>query len=342
MGGMREIAKITGVALSTVSLALNGNGYVSQEISEKVKEAAKQIDYIMPEKKNKNTIAVILPVITSSFYSNVLCGIENTIAEKGYTVIFGNSGFDFEKEFNFIKTVKRQTLSGIIITSVCPAERECEYFKLLKKDFTDKGVSVVFLESHIESDDFFSINIDCYKSAFIATEYLIEQNHKCIAHISGHIETKTTLQRINGYRDALESHNIPYDEELIVNGDYSPNSGYMAIKKLMNKRSDFTALYAANDQMAIGAIKAIKSFGKSVPDDIVVIGNDNIAASSLISPALSTVNIPTYQMGHMAAKIILDAQQKILCEKSYTLECNLIIRQSTSLYANSEWELFGW
>jgi LacI family transcriptional regulator/LacI family repressor for deo operon, udp, cdd, tsx, nupC, and nupG len=342
MAGMRDVAKEAGVSLSTVSSAFSGNGYISDEVMEKVKNAANKVGYQIPDNKKKNIIAVLLPVITSAYYSNILNGIENTVAEKGYTVLFGNSGFDFDKGLQFLKTIQRQSLCGIILNFSAPAEREKDFFKLLKKDFVDKNIPVVFIDQFIENNVFFSIDADYYKNSFISTEHLIKNNRKCIVHLTGHPGKKGTLMRINGYRDALDSHNIPYDEGLIINGDFSPNSGYIAMKNFMTKRSDFTALYAANDQMAIGAMKAMKSYGKSVPNDIMVIGGDNVAVSSLITPALSTVNIPTYQMGHTAAKIILDAQQGISNEKKHKMECNLIIRQSTEINANSEWELFGW
>lgn len=342
MGGMRDVAKIAGVSLSTVSLALNGNKYVSSDVMERVEKAAKETGYKIPQSKNKKTIAVILPVITSAFFSNVLNGIENTVTEKGHTVLFGNSSFDFNKELQIIKTVKKQALCGLIIDTACPVGKENGYFQMLKKEFVDRRIPVAFLERHIESDDFFSINIDHYKNAYMATEHLIKQNHTCIAHISGYPDNLVTIQRINGYGEALENHNIPFDEDLVGEGDFSPNSGYLAMKKLMAKRSDFTAVFSANDQMAVGAVKAIKSHGKSTPGDIAVIGIDNIGISSLITPALSTVNVPTYQLGYMAAKVILDTRAGLECEKKHRLESNLLIRQSTNPYANSEWELFGW
>lgn len=342
MAGMREVAKRSGVSLSTVSLALNGNKYVSPDIIEKVEKAANECGYKLPQTKTKNTIAVILPMITSSFFSNVLIGIENTVAEKNHTVLFGNSGFDYDKEVQFIKTVKKQALCGLIIDTVCPVDKESGYYKMLKKDFVDRRIPVVFLERHIKSDNFISISFDHYKNAYMATEHLIKQSHKCIAHIAGYANIQQAQQRVNGYKAALADYNIEYDAGLISEGNFSPESGWSAMKKLMVRRSDFTAVFAANDQMAIGAMKAIKSYGKSIPDDIAVIGIDNIGISSIVAPALSTINVPTYQLGYMAAKVILDIREELDCESSYHLESNLIVRQSTNPYANSEWELFGW
>ena len=344
MAGMRDVAKRAGVSLSTVSAVLNGNKNTSPEIARRVERAIKETEYELPRKKkdDKKVIAVLLPIIASSFFTNVLSGIENALAKSEYTVLFGDSEFDFSKELQFINTIKKQSLCGLILDTVCPVGRETDYFKLLKKNFTNKNIPVVFLERNIEDDGFYSVNVDHHKNAFMATEHLIQQNHARIAHISGYPENHVTVQRISGYKAALEANGIEFDETLISAGDFSPNSGYLAMKKLMSVRSDFTAVFSANDQMAIGAIKAIKSYGKCVPDDIAVIGIDNIAMSSIVTPALSTINVPTYQMGHVAVKIIMDIREGQYCAKTFQLESNLIVRPSTNPYANSEWELLGW
>jgi len=344
MAGMRDVAQRAGVSLSTVSAVLNGSKNTSLEIARRVERAIAEMDYELPQKKknDKKVIAVLLPVITSSFFTNVLSGIESAVAQSEYTVLFGDSEFDFSKELQFINTIKKQSLCGFIIDTVCPVGKESEYFKLLKKNFINKSIPVVFLERSIEDSGFFFVNLDHYRNAFMAIEHLIRQNHTRIAHISGYPGNHVTVQRINGYKAALEENGIGFDETLISAGDFSPNSGYLAMKKLMSIRSDFTAVFSANDQMAIGAIKAIKSYGKSVPDDIAVIGIDNIAMSSIVTPALSTINVPTYQMGHVAAKTIMDMREGQNCQKTFQLESNLIVRQSTDPFANSEWELFGW
>lgn len=346
MPGMRDVAKLAGVSLSTVSVVLNeqSDKYVSPESRQRVLEAVKAIGYQVPAKKNgqKKTIAVILPVITSAFFTNLLSGIENTVTAKKCTLFFCSSRFDFQKELECMETIKRQALCGIIVDTVCPAEQEEQYLAMLKREFVDKGVTVVFVERKIEVEGFYSISVDYYRNAYAATQHLIDLGHRKIAHIPGSNLDKFSTHRMRGYRQALLDNGIQLDPSLICNGDFTPNSGYLAIKTLMQVRSDFTALFSANDQMAIGAIKAIRYAGKSVPEDIAVVGFDNISISSMITPALTTVHVPTYEIGHLAAKIVLDTHEGKSCKRYHQPSSNLIVRKSTDPYATNEWELFGW
>lgn len=345
MAGMREVAKLAGVSLSTVSTVLNNTDkYVSPEVVERVHNAIQALDYRLPPKKRatEKTIAVILPVITSVFFSNLLNGVENAAAEKGYSLLFGNSGFRFDKERRYIEMIQKQALSGVIIDTVCPAESEQEYLLQLKTVFVEKGIPVVFLEHEIPDDSFYCIYVDHLHNAYLSTRHLLEMGHHRVAHIAGYPQHQLTLERIKGYRKALAEAGIAFDPELVGEGDFTPNSGYLAMKTLLSRRSDLTAIFSANDQMAIGAIKAIKSEGKQVPQNIAVAGIDNLSISSLISPALTTVNVPTYEMGFLSAKIISNIRDHLPCKKQHKLDCNLIVRKSTNSFASNEWELFGW
>ena len=141
--------------------------------------------------------------------------------------------------------------------------------------------------------------------------------------------------RFEGYKSALQDAGIPYEPGLIRYGDFTPASGYMAMRELLDFGEEFTAVASANDQMA-------KQTGKSVPEDIAFIGFDNLSVSTLIDPALSTIHVPTYQMGRMAAQIIGDLMQGIECVSQNILESSLIVRKSSEISASNEWEMFGW
>lgn len=345
MAGMRDVAKLAGVSLSTVSIVLsNSDKFVSEEQRRKVLDAAENLGYKLPLKKifTQKTIAVILPVVTSSFFSNVLNGIEGTISQDKNLLLFYNSNYNFEKEMASLKTLRKQSLSGIILNSICDPDREEEYLRWLNEEFVEKGIPVVLLEKKLESKNFYCIYIENYKYAYLATKHLIDKGHKRIAHIAGNDMMLHSFERLNGYRTALEDAGIVYDPELVQKGDFTPYSGYMAARNLLEILSDFTAVFSANDQMAIGAIKAIKAIGKNVPRDIAVVGFDNLSVSSLIEPALSTINVPTYQMGRIAAKIVLEAFEGKECTRMNKLDTNLIIRRSSDEAATNEWELTGW
>lgn len=345
MAGMRDVAKLAGVSLSTVSVVLSdGNKFVSEDNKKRVLEAASELSYIVPAKKksNKKTIAVILPAVTSSFFSDVLNGIECAVSQDRNLLLYYNSNYSFDKEKACLRILRKQSLAGIILDSICPMDIEKEYFAWLKREFTEKKIPVVLLERKVDSHDFYSIYIDNYRCAYMATQHLINKGHKKIAHISGNDLMLHTCERERGYQAALEEAGLRYDQELIQRGDFTPFSGYTAMMTLLAIRTDFTALFSANDQMAIGAMKAIKNSGKMVPDEIAVAGIDNLSVSSLVEPALTTVNVLTLQMGRKAAKIILDVSKGIECERINELETNLIIRRSSDKSAANDWELTGW
>lgn len=345
MAGMRDVARAAGVSLSTVSLVLNhSNKFVSEDNRNKVLAAAEELEYKLPPKKqfSQKTIAVMLPVITSSFFSNVLNGIEAAISPDKNLLLYYNSNYDFLKERACIKILRKQSLTGIILNSVCPPEEEEKYFQWLKAEFVDNGIPVVLLERKVEMDGFYCIYIDNFGSAYTATNHLISRGHRKIAYINGNDKMLHSCERYEGYAKAMRDAGLEIDEELIGQGDFTPFSGYCAMKELLNIRNDFTALFSSNDQMAIGAIKAIKSYGKSVPDDIAVVGFDNLSVSSLIEPALSTIHVPTLQLGRMAAKIVLSAAKGEESKKMNMLETNLIVRRSSCEGAANEWDLLGW
>lgn len=345
MAGMRAVAKLAGVSLSTVSVVLgNGSKYVSEENRKAVLEAAAQLGYQLPEKRRTalKALAITLPNTTSSFFVDVFNGFGEVTAQEGLLMLMYNTNYDFDRELAYIKSLKKQDITGLVLGSVCPREREEEYFAWLNREFSQKGVPVVVIETRQDREGIFNICVDNYKSAYMAVKYLINSGHTRIAHIMGSRKMKFTDDRLAGYRQALEDSGLEFDPELVAEGDYTPFSGYNAMRQLLMRGAEFSALFAGNDQMAIGAMKAAKAQGREIPGDIAVVGFDNLSVSSLIEPALTSVNVPCYQMGRLAASLIRDTLAGKECERLHLLETNLIIRRSSCEGATNEWDLTGW
>jgi LacI family transcriptional regulator/LacI family repressor for deo operon, udp, cdd, tsx, nupC, and nupG len=345
MPGMRDVAKHANVALSTVSAVLNNsNKYVSDEIRQRVLASAQDLGYVLFEKRRftQKNIAVILPIITSSFFSNVLNGIEETISKDKNYLLFFNSNYSFEKEQMYLKTLRKQFLAGIILDSICPPDLEHDYLAWLEKEFVNNNIPILILERKIEWDKIYCIYLDNYTSAKKATQHLIDLGHRKIAHILGNSHMRHSFERLEGYKRTLIENDIQFDQELIQQGDFTAASGYLATRKLQDVRGDFTAIFSSNDQMAVGAIKALRTIGRSVPQDCAIVGFDNLSVSTLIDPPLSTINVPTFLMGRMAAKIILNANAVQGQSYSNKLDSNLIIRRSSDINAINEWDLMGW
>lgn len=341
------VAQKAGVTISTVSSVINNSKYVSDALKKRVEQAIIDLNY-SPVKENNNnnckkTIGVVLPKITSVFFPPVLNGIEDCAFEHGYALIFCDSNYDFNKEENNIKNLKKYNIDGLILDSFCSKENEQEYFASLSDHFVyKKDIPIISLERNMASKDFYSVCVDNFSASYNATKHLIELGHKNIAHIAGNPVFPHSQERFNGYKAALLENGLMYDKKNVKIGDFSSTSGYSATKLLLETKGKFTAIFAANDQMAIGAIKTIKQAGLSIPNDIAVVGFDNIVVSTLIDPTLTTVNVPTYRMGYLAMEIITKLKQGIKCPTTNYLETNLIVRRSSNNFGNEEWELVGW
>ena len=346
MAGMRAVAERAGVSLSTVSAVL-GNGsdkYVSEEIKQKVLQAAEELEYVPPVKAEARTktIAVILPIITSPFFSNVLSGVEGFVFREKKMMLYYNTNYEFEREKECLQMLKRQRPQGSILSSVCPKEQEEAYHRWIRKHFIDRGIFVVIIEKRVEAEGFYSVFVDQFQAQKEAVAHLISLGHRRIAYLYGNQKLLLSQERFEGYKSALEEAGLPFHKSLVRFGDFSPASGYLAMRELLDFGEEFTAVASANDQMAIGAVKALRQTGKSVPEDVAVIGFDNLSVSTLIDPALSTIHVPTYQMGRQAAQIIGNLMQGISCMPQNILETSLIVRKSSNPSASNEWEMFGW
>lgn len=346
MPGMRDVAKEAGVSLSTVSVILNKNNtkFVSQETINKVMAAVEKLGYKLPPPKIKEppTIAVVLPIISNPISSIILSGIENEAESAGYHILFCDSKSSFEKEKWFIQHLKKRDISGLVLHSACPEHQEKEFFETLKHDFLElRKIPMIFLQRAIQDNSFFSIGFNDKESAYAATKYLHSIGRKRIAHIKGPSNFISSERRFQGYFEALKGCNIEPDHIIIEEGKASAISGYVAMKKILLKCGDVDGVFACTDQLAIGAMKAIKEAGKKVPEDIAVVGFGNISHATLIDPALTTINIPVYEMGRRAAEIIIHHKKKHSLPHVQTLEGNLIVRKSTDASASNEWELLG-
>lgn len=349
MASMRKIAEVAGVSVSTVSAVFSGAKFVSPALARRVTTAAGQLGYNPQGRKRgapvrqTREVAVILPGIYSAFFPPLLSGIEDAASEFGYSVILCDSERSLKKESELLDEFARRGVKNIILDSICDVKHEQEYFDRLKKQFVQsRGMNLVVLEREMKDDAFHSIYVDNYRASYEMTCHLIERGHTKIAHIGGHKLFPHAHVRAEAFRAALLDHDVPFDEHLMLQGDFSPLSGYAAVNEMNGKGLRATAIFCANDQMAIGAMKAIHETGLCVPDDIAVAGFDNLTVASLVSPGLTTVQYPIYQMGFRAMRIIVDRMQGLEREKRNQLDARLIIRRSTDPTQTDDWNLQRW
>jgi LacI family transcriptional regulator len=194
---------------------------------------------------------------------------------------------------------------------------------------TESGIPFVFIDYPPKNEEIYSVLVDNESGSFEATEYLIFLGHKKIAFLEGPKAAWDSKARFEGYLKALKAHSLEFNPNLVENGNFTKEEGYLATKRLLSKKEKFTAIFSANDQMAIGAIRALKEAGLKVPDDISLVGFDNIEASSIIEPPLTTVSQPIYEMGKKAVEVLVKLiNNEGVKEKKIMLKTKLIERHS--------------
>lgn len=326
---IKDVAKKAGVSVTTVSRVLNGGKYVRDELKEKVNNAIKELDYTPSYiarslvLQKTNLLAVIVPNITSSINSIILSKIEETASKNNYNIIVCNIAENLDKQFRYLNIFKEMRVAGIIITN----EKLDDETRLFLESI---DIPLVFASAKPTDQKHMAIVVNNYRASFEAVEYLIGLGHKRIAFIGGDMRDITSgLERYNGYKKALKQNDIELVDDYIKFGDYSLESGYSLMKKILDCNVLPTAIFATSDDMAAGAINCIKDNGLKVPEDISVIGFDGAAVVDIIRPRLTSMEQPIKEMGTMAVEMLLQKinnQQSLVNE--VVLNHQLVIRDS--------------
>jgi LacI family transcriptional regulator len=326
-----EVARAAGVSTATVSRALNGSAQVAERTRHRITEAIAALGY-QPNHvarslvlKATHTIAVMLPDITNPFFPALVKGVQLAADEQGYAVLLAHTGGDPAKEESYFQVLRGQQVDGVLLVGLVSAPESL-------KGLVGRGLPVVTLDRPVDLPGSATVRVDHTAGGRLATEHLLELGHRRIAHIAGPKGLGVSQQRLDGYRRALSSHGVAFDERLIAEGDFSEDGGYRAIDELGRSGVPFTALFAANDLTAIGAMTALRERGVRVPDDVSVVGFDDIHLASYTSPKLTTIRQPIYDMGRAAATLLIDARQKKLSLKDKTtiFDGELVVRESTA------------
>ncbi|MGM0547159.1 MAG: LacI family DNA-binding transcriptional regulator [Bacteroidota bacterium] len=305
---LKHIAEALGISAMTVSRALNDRDNVDEQTKQRVIEKARTMGYT-PNRVAKSlvsrktyTIGVIIPEITHAFFPEVVRGIEEVAYHSDYQLFLTNANEQFDREQEAIATLRAQRVDGLLISSSLTEEDYSFYERII-----NGGAKVVFFDRCIEDIGASCISVNDRESACKVTEHLIvEHNHTKIAYLSGPQKVSIGKERLLGYRDALEVHNIPINDDWIIPAGFKERTGYKAMIQLLEGQgSPPEAVVAVNDPTAIGAITAIKEFGLSIPDDIAIVGFTDDIRSPLLDVPLTTVHQPAYEMGERAAEKLI-------------------------------------
>ncbi len=275
-------------------------------------------------RKSTSTIGLIVPDNSNPFFAEVAKGIEETGFKFGYSVMLCNSAYDFEREVAHINVLRSKRVDGLIII---PLTTEAQSINRL----IDSKVPVIVVDRKVPSVKADAIMVDNFRGSYEATEYLINLGHTRIGYIMRPSDLPHSIDRVKGYETALEAHGIKPGEELIVRGGFRYEDGDRAVQGLLTLDPPVTAIVAFNDIIALGAIRAIWDKGLKVPQDISVVGFDDIPQASFTAPRLTTVSVPKYEMGEMATNLLLERINGTGPpeRKEIVLETRLIIRETT-------------
>jgi LacI family transcriptional regulator len=324
---IRDIARIAGVSVSTVSLVLNEKAGVKDETRIKVLSIAEKLDYVpssiarsLVTKKTKS-IGVIVPDISEVFYGALARIIQDSLSEEGYSMILCNSDNKSAKESMYLGFLKEKGVDGIIM--VPGTNKNADKIKTM-------NTRIVFVDRYMKGIDINYVGIDNEKAGFEITEHLIKLGHKRIGCIAGPRGATSCEERIDGYKKALEQHGMEFHKFLIRHCDLTVEGGFSATEELLSQRNMPTAIFVMGDTCAIGVFNALAQENLRIPEDISIVGFDDMKFSSFLMVPLTTVSQPMEDLGKTAVQLLFDELKSNgkHVPRNIILNTKLIIRKS--------------
>lgn len=332
---IKELAKALNLSTSTVSRAFRDNSDISKETKDKILTAAKELNYQpnhyasnLREQRSK-TIAVIVPELANNFFSQAIHGIERIAQEKGYHILIYATGDDYEKEVSFIRHLHNGRADGIIM-SVSGEANDHTYLN----ELTQKRLPLVFFDRVYEDIITPRVITNDYDSSFSAAQHLIKQGCKKIAYLVINKNLSIGKTRMQGYIDALEKNNIPFDDALVIDctNSYPKNN---VILKAMLQRLKPDGVFTSVERLAFATYYACNDLHLSIPEDVKVVGFSSLEIAPLLNPSLTTVTQPATKIGVEAASLLfkmLERPELVNSNEKIVLDSKLVKRNSTAIH----------
>ena len=325
---IKDIARAANVSHPTVSRALRNSPLVNDETARRIQQIAREMGYqpsavgrsLVTQKTQK--IGAVVTNVTDPFIAEVVGVVEEVANNNGYSVLLANSNADPDREMKAVRTMHEQRVDGVMVMA---SRVGALYIPLLAQ----LNVPVVLIDNQYPEDFVHSILIDNVAGARDATAHLITQGHRHIAYIGDRYGYQSETERFRGYCQAMVGGDVPALPELITKGDGKAEGGITAMEELLSLPKPPTGVFCYNDMTALGALHTIHSHGLRVPDDISVVGFDDISFASFSNPPLTTIRQPREQMGRRAVEILLDLFAGRKPQENITVRGDLIIRAST-------------
>lgn len=323
---MRDVAEQADVSVATVSRVLNDSESVREKTKERVMKAARSMDYLPSETarslrtQKTRTVGVLLPNVHGEFFAQVTRGLDRRALQNGHHLLMSNSHTDESEAESVIRSLMGR-VDGLIL--LWP-RLDVQFLE----ELVPEGLPVVLLNTSAGQSRFRSLSFDNRAGAYAAVEHLAEHGHDRIAILTGGAENFDAQQRLAGYRAAVEDFNLVASSALEIEGDFTRAKGRKAVERALDLKPRPTALFASNDSMAIGALRGLHDAGLRVPDDVALIGFDDIPTSRYVTPSLSTVHVPIQELGDHAMQSLLAALDGEEAPSHRTLDTKLVCRES--------------
>jgi LacI family transcriptional regulator len=327
---MRDVAERAGLSVSTVSHVINNTRAVSDESRQRVMAAMEELEY-KPNalarslrRRKTNTLGMIVPDSANPFFAEVARAIEDTSFAQNYSVILCNTEGNLKKQQAYTNVLIENRVAGILFVAAGISTE-------LVNDLEQRRVPLVVIDREVPGVEVDTVMTNHAQGGYLATQHLIELGHQRIACIAGNSEVSPSAERLTGYRRSLEDSNLTYDQRLVIKGDFQYESGYEATTQLLNLDAPPSAIFACNDLMAVGCISAARELDLRVPEDISVVGFDDVRLASFTNPPLTTVAQPIFEIGALATKMLLERLLDLDAPpRMKRLDTRLHIRHSTA------------
>ena len=305
MSTIRDVAKLAGVAPITVSRVINNSDYVKQETRARVEAVIDELGYIPNtlglslRSKQTMTLAVVITDITNPFWTTVTRGIEDVAQAHGYSTILCNTDESEDKQEQYLQMLLRRRVDGILLV---PTSNNADPIKLVKR----QNVPIVLMDRHVLGVDIDIVHSDTEEGAYQITAYLLSLGHRQVAMLAGPQSVSTSIDRVNGYRRALRDAGLAEKSEQIFWGEFTQVSGNQMAAEMLEKYPDITALVAANNFIAIGAMQLLNEKKVRVPEDIALVTVDDIPPAFTITPFFTVATQSALEMGRQATQLLLN------------------------------------
>ena len=306
MATIKDVARLAGVSTTTVSHVINKTRFVAEATQEKVLSAVKELNYAPSavarslKCNTTRTIGMLVTQSTNQFFSEVIDGVESYCYRQGYTLILCNTGGIYEKQRDYVRMLAEKRVDGMLVmcSDMTP--------KLMEMLESHSDIPKVIMDWGLEDSQADKIMDNSEEGGYIATKYLIDHGHSHIACLSGHLNKITCQERIQGFRRAMNEAKYDVNEDWILEGNFECDTAVLAADKILAMDEKPTAVFCFNDTMALGLMSRLQQKGVKIPEEMSVIGYDNIELSEYFSPPLTTIHQPKRRVGKNAFEILLE------------------------------------